>query len=78
MLMIDTPWTYSQFSQSCDRIYRITSDQNVYIRVLACAETIDERVIEIIDTKKDLSDYLVDGVENARFTDELRDIILKL
>lgn len=78
MLMIDTPWTYSQFSQSCDRIYRITSDQNVYIRVLACAETIDERVIEIIDTKKDLSDYLVDGVENVRFADELRDIILKL
>lgn len=78
MIMLDTPWTYSQFSQSADRIYRITSDQNVYIRVLACAETIDERVIEIIENKKELSDYLVDGVDNTKFTDELRDILLKL
>lgn len=78
MIMIDTPWTYSQFSQSCDRIYRITSNQNVYIKVLACAETIDERVIEIIETKKDLSDYLVDGVESTRFKEELHDIIMTL
>lgn len=78
MIMVDTPWTFSQFDQSCDRIYRITSQQNVYIKVLACANTIDERVIEIIQTKKDLSDYLVDKVENSKFTDELRSIITNL
>lgn len=78
MIMLDTPWTYSQFSQSCDRIYRITSDQNVYIKVLACADTIDERVISIIQTKKELSEYLVDGKPNSEFTDMLRDIITTL
>lgn len=78
MIMLDTPWTFSQFDQSCDRIYRITSDQSVYIKVLACANTIDERVIEIIQNKKELSDYLVDKVENTRFTEELRNIIINL
>lgn len=78
MIMLDTPWTFSQFDQSCDRIYRITSDQSVYIKVLACANTIDERVIEIIQNKKELSEYLVDGVENSKFTDELRSIITSL
>lgn len=78
MLMIDTPWTYAQFAQSCDRIYRITSKQNVYIKVLACADTIDERVWDIVETKRELSDYLVDGKSNERFDEELRKIIMEL
>lgn len=78
MLMLDTPFTFAQFDQSCDRIYRITSKQPVYIKVLACKNTIDERVKEIIENKKDLSLYLVDGVENTKFIDELKDIILGL
>lgn len=78
MIMVDTPFTYSQFSQSCDRIYRITSNQPVYIKVLVCKDTFDERVREIVDTKRDLSDYLVDGKENPTFTDTLRQAILNL
>lgn len=31
-----------------------------------------------IENKKELADYLVDGAENTKFTDELKDIILKL
>jgi len=54
-----------------------------FVTVLACAETIDERVREIVETKKDLSDYVVDGVDNDvaisdRLADELKQIILNL
>lgn len=80
-LMIDFPWTYYAFAQSCDRIYRITSDQPVFIKALVCADTIDERVKEIVENKKDLQDYLVDGKENAisdSLKNEMKNILLNL
>ena len=79
--MIDFPWTYYAFSQSCDRIYRITSEQPVFIKALVAQGTIDERVKEIVETKKDLQDYLVDGVNNnisKGLASEMRNIILNL
>lgn len=77
MIMVDTPYTYAQFSQSVDRIYRITSDQPVYVKVLCCKDTVDERVKEIVDTKRDLSDFVIDNKETA-LTKSLRSIILDL
>ena len=79
--MIDFPWTYYAFSQSCDRIYRITSEQPVFIKALVAQGTIDERVKEIVETKKDLQDYLVDGVNNnisKGLASEMKDILLSL
>lgn len=75
MICIDTPFTYSSFAQSCDRIWRVNNTRPAYITVLACKDTIDERVNEIIEAKKELSDYLVDGIESTSLTDTLRDII---
>jgi len=78
MIVIDQPYTYAQFSQSVDRIYRITSDQPIFVKVLVCKDTVDERVREIVENKKDLSDYMIDGAQNPRFTDTLRQIIKEL
>lgn len=78
MIMIDTPYTAAATDQSCDRIYRITSDQPVYIKILCCKDTVDERVRHIVEDKKDLADYMVDGKANSKFTDELRNIIKEL
>jgi SNF2 family DNA or RNA helicase len=76
-LMLDTPFTYSQFSQSCDRIYRITSEQPVYIKVLACKDTYDERVRNIIENKKDLGDFLIDK-KDINIINELKNSIINL
>lgn len=65
MICIDTPYTYAMFSQGTDRIWRVDNTRPAFITVLVGADTIDERVMEIIETKKDLSDFLVDGVDNA-------------
>lgn len=75
MIMLDTPFTYASFAQSCDRIWRVNNTRPAFIRVLVAKDTIDERVQEILETKKDLSDYLVDGVENESFSNTLRSII---
>ena len=83
LICIDTPWTDASLSQSTDRIWRITNKYPAYVTILTCKDTIDERVREIVETKKDLSDYMIDGVENElavseQLSSEMRRIIQDL
>ena len=83
MICIDTPYTDAAFSQSTDRIWRITNKMPAFVTVLTCSDTIDDRVREIVETKKELSDYIVDGKENEiavsdALAQELRKIIVNL
>ena len=81
LIMLDTPWTYSSFAQSSDRIYRVNNTRPAYIKVLVNNNTIDERVLELIETKKDLGDILVDGKKiniTPAMAKEMRKIIMEL
>ena len=80
LICLDTPYTAAMFDQGTDRIYRVNNTRPAFITVLICEDTIDERVQEIIEKKKELGEYLVDGVEfsgtvNSKLDDELRAII---
>jgi SNF2 family DNA or RNA helicase len=82
LICIDTPYTFSLFEQGYQRVHRISNTRPAFIKVLVCSDTIDERVQQIVETKKELGEYLVDGVEigqaDTRLVDELRDIIKNL
>jgi SNF2 family DNA or RNA helicase len=78
MICIDTPWTDASFAQSTDRIWRITNSRPAFVTVLTCQDTIDERVREIVETKKDLADYIVDGVENELALSGLEQDLLRI
>ena len=83
LICLDTPYTAAMFDQGTDRVWRVNNDRPAFITVLLCKETIDERVQEIIERKKELGNYLVDGIEfsgqiNSKLEDELRDIIRSL
>ena len=83
LICLDTPYTAAMFDQGTDRVWRVNNERPAFITVLQCTETIDERVWQIIENKKELSEYLVDGVEfsgqlNTKLDDELRDIIRAL
>ena len=83
LICLDTPYTAAMFDQGTDRIWRVNNERPAFITVLECKDTIDERVQQIIDKKKELGEYLVDGVEfdgpiNSKLDDELRDIIRSL
>ena len=83
LICIDTPYTAAMFDQGTDRIWRVNNTRPAFITVLLCKETIDERVQQIIETKKELGEYLVDGVEfssqnTTKLDDELRAIIRDL
>lgn len=75
MICLDTPYTDAMFSQGTDRIWRITNDKPAFITVLACKDSVDERVMEIVETKKELGDFLVDGKVSDSFRDELLSIV---
>lgn len=83
LICLDTPYTAAMFDQGTDRIHRITSTRPSFIIVLQCTDTIDERVWQIVEKKKELGEYLVDGIEftntiNNKLDDELRAIIRDL
>lgn len=82
LVCIDTPYTFSLFEQGYQRVHRISNTRPAFIKVLVCSDTIDERVQQIVETKKELGEYLVDGIEmqntDSRLVDELRDIIKNL
>lgn len=60
MIFIDTPWTAADFDQCCDRIHRIGTSKSVTIYNLVVRETIDERVLELVNDKAAITDYIVD------------------
>lgn len=83
LICLDTPYTAAMFDQGVDRIYRVNNSRPAFITVLICRDTIDERVQQIIESKKELGNYLVDGIESSTITnnmldDELRAIIRDL
>lgn len=81
LIMLDIPYTYAALAQSEDRIYRVNNTKPAYIKILEAKDTIDERIHQIVDTKKDLEDYIVDGKTNSLSTEltaELKQIIAEL
>ena len=62
LIFIDIPFTNASYEQAQDRIYRIGTKESVFIYHLITNGTVDERVLEIVEDKEALSDYLVDGV----------------
>lgn len=74
MICIDQPYTYSQRAQMFDRIYRIGTKLPVFIYVLIAEDTMDEHIDDIVETKGDLSSYIID---NKQITERLKQIILE-
>lgn len=74
-IFIDTPYTYAEFSQACDRIYRVGTTKNVFIYNLICNDTIDERVKQLVDTKEAIADFVVDDKLTPKGAESLRQYI---
>ena len=67
VIFYDEPWNYSAFIQASDRAYRIGQTKSVQIISLIAKETIDERIHDIVDSKKELSEFMVDFKKKGGF-----------
>ena len=67
IIFLDEPWTMADKLQAEDRCHRIGTKTSVNIITLLCKNTIDERIHELITSKGELSDMLVDKKKDIKF-----------
>ena len=77
MIMLDEFWTSAMNTQAHDRIYRLNNTAPAFITILACKDTIDEHVHEVAQYKQDLSDFVVDDIENS-ISDSLKEAMTNI
>lgn len=77
VIFFDECWTPADKEQAEDRCYRIGTDSFVNIYTLIAMNTVDERVHDILYTKKGVSQYIVDNKLDIRNNPKLLDIILE-
>lgn len=65
MKIIERTWRPADLSQAEDRLYRIGQENNVMIEYLDMAESIDDKMAEIIEEKMDTINQIVDGSGSA-------------
>lgn len=78
MIFLDHPWTAAQCEQAEDRIHRIGTGKSVFIYRLISRDTIDERVLELVNDKRALSSYIIDDEVPPEYVDSLRKYISDL
>ncbi|HEY9641554.1 MAG TPA: DEAD/DEAH box helicase [Coleofasciculaceae cyanobacterium] len=75
----DRWWNPAVENQATDRVFRIGQTRNVQVHKFVCTGTLEERIHELIESKKALSDQVVGAGENwlaELDTNALRDLLL--
>lgn len=74
VIHLDPWWNYSAENQATDRAHRIGQKKNVEVIKLVCENTIEQRVIELQNIKKDIFDKLITKDENSILNSSLENI----
>lgn len=77
VIFLDSPWTKGEKDQAEDRAHRIGATSTVYIITLVCKDTIDETIEDIVASKGEIADYIVDGVPLRNKLSNLLDTLLR-
>ncbi|WP_013320192.1 DEAD/DEAH box helicase [Gloeothece verrucosa] len=76
---IDRWWNPAVENQATDRAFRIGQKQNVQVHKFICTGTLEEKINDMIESKKQLAEQTVDAGENwltELDTDQLRTLLL--
>jgi superfamily II DNA or RNA helicase len=71
VVMYDRWWNPAVEAQAIDRAYRIGQKRNVHVHLFCCRGTVEERIDEIIESKKDVANRIIEG--NDDWITELSD-----
>jgi SNF2 family DNA or RNA helicase len=75
----DRWWNPAVENQATDRVFRIGQTRNVQVHKFVCSGTLEEKIHDIIESKKALAEQVVGAGENwltEMNTDQLRDLLL--
>jgi SNF2 family DNA or RNA helicase len=76
---VDRWWNPAVENQATDRAFRIGQTRNVQVHKFVCTGTLEERINEIIESKKQLAEQTVEAGEEwvtEMDTDQLRSLLL--
>jgi SNF2 family DNA or RNA helicase len=77
VIHFDRWWNPAVENQATDRAFRIGQTRNVQVRKLICSGTLEERIDQLIEQKRDLADQVIGSGEGwlTEFsTEQLRDL----
>jgi SNF2 family DNA or RNA helicase len=78
VIHFDRWWNPAVEDQATDRAFRIGQRKNVQVRKLTCAGTLEERIDQLIEEKKDLAEQIVGSGEawlTELDTSQLRELV---
>lgn len=76
VIFLDSPWNQATKEQAIDRAYRIGQKNNLTVITLVCKNTIDEKIEELIYSKKLLIDGVVDSKIDLQNKEEVANYLL--
>ena len=74
----DRWWNPAVENQATDRAFRIGQTKNVLVHKFVCRGTVEERIDELIDSRRQLSEDLLEGGADMLLTEMRDDDLLKL
>ena len=77
VIHLDPWWNPAIEQQATDRAHRIGQRQNVTVYRLISAHTIEEKIVRLHKTKRDLADSFLEGTNTAHTItlDDLKDFV---
>lgn len=70
VILLDPWWNPAVENQAADRVYRMGQKNPVTVYRLVAADTVEERVLELHETKKALAEELLEGADNTAISTE--------
>ena len=74
----DRWWNPAVENQATDRAYRIGQKKNVLVHKFVCRGTIEEKIDALIDSKRSLSNQMIEGGGEAMLTELSNDELLRM
>lgn len=75
VIHFDPWWNLSAQNQATDRAYRLGQQNNVQVYKLICKDTIEEKILQLQNLKKDLADSIIFENENLISKMSINDIM---
>jgi superfamily II DNA or RNA helicase len=78
VIHFDRWWNPAVENQATDRAFRIGQTRNVLVHKFVCRGTVEEKIDELIESKKQLSKDVIEGGGELLFTEMKDDALLRL
>ena len=78
VIHFDRWWNPAVENQATDRAFRLGQKRNVLVHKFVCKGTLEEKIDEMIESKKGLSDGVLGGGQELPLTELSNDELLKM